>query len=250
MRWILLLILVPLVHAEISVLTADLGNNEYTYEYLGNESLLRLPVGVEDVNTIVNGEKKECDVTEFVGYTELNCEVTGTNSIITNFFTEYPLIDLGKQTLWSYNGANEVRVTLPRNANIDDLRLIVPSARIFEYDNRLVVHWQNPANEYQLSFSTPQYPLYILPWLGLLILIFFVNKKYFQPRYTNVLLEHEKKVVSCLRKSGKPLWTRDLLYKTKLSKVKMSRLLKSMEQRGLIEREAYGNSHKIKLKVK
>ena len=238
MRWLLLVLLIPLVHADVSVLTVDLASDSYTYEYVGNNTIM-LPAVIEDVSIMLNGYDADCNVSEQVGYTVVDCG-EGTNSIITSFTTQYPLIEVGDQTVWRYSGANEVRVILPGNAEIVDTRLIIPVARMYELNGRIIVHWMQTADEYQLSYKTTSFPW---QWALLLLpLLYFLR-----PRQSNHLLENEKKVVTALRIHGS-LWTKELLLKTKLSKVKMSRLLKSMEKRGIIERQAYGNSHKIKLK--
>ena len=238
MRWLLILLFIPFVHAEISVLTADLGSNEYVYEYIGNTSIMLPPI-IDNVNIVLNGEPALCDVSEQVGYTYVDCG-EGMNSVTVTFNTEYPLIDLGEQTLWQYNGANEVRVILPGNAEVTDTRFIIPTARLYEIDGRIVVHWMQPADEYQLAYASTR-----LAWQWLLLLLPLLY--FLRPRSVNHLLADEKKVVTALR-IHRTLWTKELLLKTRLSKVKMSRLLKSMEKRGIIEREKYGNSHKIKLK--
>ena len=66
---------------------------------------------------------------------------------------------------------------------------------------------------------------------------------------TRNLYEDEKKVVEILMGSGyEGMWQKQLEIKSGLSKVKLSRKLRSLEQKGLIEKIPYGNANKIRLK--
>jgi hypothetical protein len=63
------------------------------------------------------------------------------------------------------------------------------------------------------------------------------------------LLENEKKVVQELEKEHrKELWQKQIQLRTGLSKVKLSRVLKNLEARGLIKKINFGKTNKIILK--
>jgi len=63
------------------------------------------------------------------------------------------------------------------------------------------------------------------------------------------LLENEKKVVQELEKEPrKELWQKQIQLRTGLSKVKLSRILKNLEARGLIKKINFGKTNKISLK--
>ncbi|MDP3728544.1 MAG: hypothetical protein Q8R18_03770, partial [bacterium] len=57
----------------------------------------------------------------------------------------------------------------------------------------------------------------------------------------------EKKLITILKENDNKLWQKQLEIKSGLSKVKLSRLLYSMEKRGLVKKEAYGASNIIHL---
>lgn len=61
------------------------------------------------------------------------------------------------------------------------------------------------------------------------------------------LLENEKKVIQELEKD-KELWQKQIQLRTGLSKVKLSRILKNLEARGLIKKTNFGKTNKIMLK--
>jgi uncharacterized membrane protein len=63
------------------------------------------------------------------------------------------------------------------------------------------------------------------------------------------LLENEKKIISELEnESRKELWQKQIQLRTGLSKVKLSRVLKNLESRGLIKKINFGKTNKIILK--
>jgi uncharacterized membrane protein len=67
---------------------------------------------------------------------------------------------------------------------------------------------------------------------------------------TKNLFEEEKAIVEVLHaeKTGE-LWQKQLEIKTGLNKVKLSRKLRSLEQKGVVERIPYGNTNKVRLKT-
>lgn len=62
-------------------------------------------------------------------------------------------------------------------------------------------------------------------------------------------VEEEQKVVELLKKAeNQELWQKQLLQETGLSKVKLSRLLRNLEERGVVTKQIFGNTNKIALK--
>jgi uncharacterized membrane protein len=86
----------------------------------------------------------------------------------------------------------------------------------------------------------------------LVILIFFFYKKYFSHinrKIEKYLLDSEKKVIEELENAEhKELWQKQLQIKTGFSKAKLSRVVRNLEARNLIEKIPLGNTNKIKLK--
>jgi uncharacterized membrane protein len=64
---------------------------------------------------------------------------------------------------------------------------------------------------------------------------------------TTNLLEEEKQLVELLERKGE-LWQSELVRQSGLSKVRVSRKLRSLEAKGVVERIPYGNSNKVRLK--
>jgi uncharacterized membrane protein len=65
---------------------------------------------------------------------------------------------------------------------------------------------------------------------------------------TRNLFEEEKKIVEYLvsRKNGES-WTKEVARDLNIPKVRLSRKLRNLEQKGLIKRTPYGNENRIKL---
>ena len=67
--------------------------------------------------------------------------------------------------------------------------------------------------------------------------------------FTKNLFEEEKKIIEILLEAkDSELWQKELAHKSGLSKVKLSRKIRSLEQKGLIEKIPYGNTNKIRVK--
>ncbi len=66
---------------------------------------------------------------------------------------------------------------------------------------------------------------------------------------TRNLIDDEKKVVEALIQSPEEgMWQKQLEIRTGLSKVRLSRKVRNLEQKGLIEKIPYGNANRIRLK--
>lgn len=68
---------------------------------------------------------------------------------------------------------------------------------------------------------------------------------------TRNLFEEERAIIEfLLQESSHELWQKQLVFKTGLAKVKLSRKLRNLEAKGLIEKIPVGNTNKIRLKKK
>jgi len=75
------------------------------------------------------------------------------------------------------------------------------------------------------------------------------QKKKAKPSYLEYLMESEKKVIEELKKSEKgEMWQKQLQLSTGFSKAKLSRVVRNLESRNLVEKIPFGNTNKIKLK--
>jgi uncharacterized membrane protein len=134
----------------------------------------------------------------------------------------------------------------------------------FRTSKALLVIYETPKN-YSWLFA-------LLAGLAFGALAFIVSAKYFSLRkikieknfqdklvlssgddglgLTRNLLEDEKLIVEVLLKEkSRELWQRTLQLRTGLSKVRLSRKLRSLEAKGLVDKISYGNAKKIRLKA-
>ena len=62
-------------------------------------------------------------------------------------------------------------------------------------------------------------------------------------------IEHEQKVVQLLTQApNQELWQKQLLASTQFSKAKLSRIIRNLEERGVVTKTIYGNTNKISIK--
>lgn len=66
--------------------------------------------------------------------------------------------------------------------------------------------------------------------------------------YEKYLLESEKAVIQALKEEGGELWQKQIQLKTNFSKAKLSRVIRNLESRSLIEKIPLGNTNKVRLK--
>ncbi|MCK4634435.1 MAG: MarR family transcriptional regulator [Candidatus Aenigmarchaeota archaeon] len=90
--------------------------------------------------------------------------------------------------------------------------------------------------------------------IGLLILVIImlvgIRSKGKQYLDTSILKENEKKVIGIIKEKGGMCKQRAIVRETDFSKAKVSRLVKDLEERGLIKTEKEGRSKKIYIKKK
>ena len=65
---------------------------------------------------------------------------------------------------------------------------------------------------------------------------------------TKNLFEDEKRIVEyLLKKKGKESWTKEIVRDLGISKVKLSRKLRSLEKKEIIKKIPYGNENKVRV---
>lgn len=94
-------------------------------------------------------------------------------------------------------------------------------------------------------------------WTYLIIVILlaaaiFLSYRYLNPKRKDIskyLLDDEKRVIKLLKEAeGKSLWQKNIQKTLGFSKAKLSRMIRNLESRGLIEKIPIGNTNKIRLK--
>lgn len=98
--------------------------------------------------------------------------------------------------------------------------------------------------------NTPNYVwIYIIIAIALIICIFIARYFFKRKDIGKYLLDDEKKVIKLLKEAdGKSLWQKNIQSTINFSKAKVSRMIRNLESRGLIEKIPIGNTNKIRLK--
>jgi len=180
-------------------------------------------------------------------------------------------------------GSKDITVVLPESASLkysisSTKSALVPSTEDLRSDGkRIIIHWSDndldDANSLLVIYSERGQG--VNSWLILTILIilsvtvffmyaFFKKRGYKESRteegktaddagskasLTRNLFEEEKAIVESLYKAkDHELWQKQLLLDVGISKVRLSRKLRSLESKGIIEKVPFGNTNKIRLK--
>ena len=169
----------------------------------------------------------------------------------------------------------DVSLIIPEGAILGDL--IIPDANeIITDGKRIILKWNDFSEEeivVDYNFIKERNDFWICVFIILLIafILFYLYKsrklkkqikKYKQKNktvrkktrerrkkdYTRNLFGEEKKIIEyLLNKKGNESWTKELARELEISKVRLSRRLRSLEQKQLIEKIPYGNENRIKL---
>ena len=173
------------------------------------------------------------------------------------------------------NKMQNVRLVLPESAVILEDGLVFPEPDLISSDGRSIILTWNDYNEKQIivDYEFLKDKKFIQYSIILIIIIIFalyliLQRKIFKRKIkklkgknkkTNTkseaieehLIESEKAIISELKKSEKnQLWQKHLQTKTGFSKAKLSRVVRNLESRNLIQKIPMGNTNKIKLKIK
>lgn len=118
-----------------------------------------------------------------------------------------------------------------------------------------IVSWIIDGNQNQdflISVSKPVssgFNYLILLFLIILVVLVLIYLFLFRRRKNDFLLDAEKKVIDLLKRADRhEMWQRKIQEETGFSKAKLSRLVRNLESRGLIEKIPMGNTNKVKLK--
>lgn len=169
------------------------------------------------------------------------------------------------------NKMQNVRLVLPESVVLSEEGLVFPEPDLISSDGRSIILEWSDYNEKQIiidyEFLKDKKFVYYLVF-GFLILIFltyllFERKKHkkslkkvqiknkreiSKESFTKNLFEDEKKIVEyLLGKKNNEAWTKEIMRDLGISKVKLSRKLRSLEQKEIIKKIPYGNENKIRV---
>jgi uncharacterized membrane protein len=103
---------------------------------------------------------------------------------------------------------------------------------------------------YEPVFNPPSLIIYFIAGLVFLaVVIFFIIRKIRKPQdvILSVLDDFEKSVVTIITQSGGEINQRKIVQQTNLSKAKISRVVKALEERGIVTIERMGRTNKVRL---
>ncbi len=171
---------------------------------------------------------------------------------------------------------SDIQVYLPQNYILSDNLVFPKNYNISTNGKNIILEWKN-FNESEIIIfykgtSTSNLIYYIMFGIVLiviLILFYFQQKKFGEKitlikekrdevkrklknlkevNITKNLFGDEKKIVEYLvSKKDKSSWTKEIVKDLGISKVKLSRKLRSLSEKGLIKKESYGNENRISL---
>ena len=172
----------------------------------------------------------------------------------------------------------KIKLVLPESAVLSENGLLFPEPDLISSDGRsIILNWEN-YNEKQIivDYEFVKKKNFIFYILILIIVLTFISYLIFQRKIfkkkiqklkgrakrnkkTNLkseiieehLVESEKAIINELKKAEKnQLWQKQLQTQTGFSKAKLSRTIRNLESRNLIQKIPMGNTNKIKLKIK
>jgi uncharacterized membrane protein len=163
----------------------------------------------------------------------------------------------------------DIQIILPESAVlVDDKISVIPySSEITTDGRRIILRW-NDFHDSQilviyefLNVFNIEY-LFLSLIILLILAIYFISKKfkenviskriYKRKKKTNDitknLVREEKQIIEfLLSKRKKEAWTKELINSLNINKVKLSRKIRQLEEKGLIEKIPYGNENKIRI---
>lgn len=249
------------VHESITIIVNTTGQSDIEF--------LLLP-DIENLKVALNDEAIVCSTKAEVGLTKISCDfgkqMVGKYFLSLEFDSAYPIIKLDNRLMFktSYRPPFETKkfiliLKLPVGYGISDPTLYVtPSAdRIYSDGQRHILLWQRADLKEVFDTSVIAEPVIKPADYTMLIFIVIVisiaivylwhrqRKKVFHKLVYPHLIESEKAVVDALEANLGVLKQKEIQKITSFSKAKLSRVLKNLEQRGIIEKKPLGNTYKV-----
>ncbi|HLD37882.1 MAG TPA: hypothetical protein VJA20_00390 [Candidatus Nanoarchaeia archaeon] len=240
--------------------------------FLDSTSDLELRLPKDFSNLEINSEYK---LEEFSKYYLI--KINSTNNLYIKYITQ-SMIDKSKDR-YSFvsrdylNKTQNIRLVLPESAILLEDGLVFPEPDLISSDGRSVILIWEDYNEKQIviDYEFLEEKTFIWYLIILIIILSFVlylvfQRKIFKKKIEKIkgknkktntkseaieehLIESEKAVISELKKAEKnQLWQKQLQTKIGFSKAKLSRTIRNLESRNLIQKIPLGNTNKIKLK--
>ncbi|MDA3837089.1 MAG: ArsR family transcriptional regulator [Nanoarchaeota archaeon] len=147
------------------------------------------------------------------------------------------------------------KVLLPEGAVLMDKYITFPKDYNIETNGKnIILSWEElTEKEILVAYKIPtqvNWILYIVTFIFLCASAYFYYSKIqsIKKSKTKNLYGEEKDIMKFLIEK-KECWTKEIVKELGISKVKLSRRLRDLEEKGLITREPHGNENRIKLKI-
>ncbi|MBW2970311.1 winged helix-turn-helix transcriptional regulator [Candidatus Woesearchaeota archaeon] len=249
-------------------------------EDIGNLTLI-LTQQAHDIEVKIDGNKTNCLVQ--AEYIRCGAVKNGTHAVNITYETYYPIAESGDNTIIRYTDrlpypAEKQEITLklpigyiiPREKGKDESFYISPKPKeTYSDGQRIILYWEQKGQEIPISVISRQvvgggFPAgWVLLILGIITAsagtTYYILRKRIKPQKTKpakkkpaivpTLIDNEQKVVNFLKENGE-VWQKQIQQATGFSKAKVSRIIRNLEERGVITKTIYGNTNKITLKQK
>lgn len=251
--------------------TAEIFVNNFDSE----ESItLFLPPSISNLKVSLNDDFVECTETEIVGATEVICPTPRVDYFLDlEYETPYPLITVGDRKLFSQDfnfasviGEFSLEIKLPERALLpaELSQFVTPEPDKIASDGRRIILSYDAEGvdsfEVSIFYDPVEGSKLFAVWifLGLvgasLAVLLLRNKsgkkkKIKHPKKNGLhLLPDEKDVLKLIENSSGPIRQKDIETQVDFSKAKLSRVLRGLEERGVIRRIPKGNTNLVELR--
>ncbi len=288
--WVVVLLLLPAVYATNNITTSETtiaieGSTALveTSMLLNSDSIANLTLiltpNFEDFEITIDGKETTCLLqAEFARCGNLS---EGLHEVNISYETDYPIAKVGENTLFRYVDklpylAEKQQITLklpvgyiiPREKDKDESFYISPKPKdVYSDGQRIILNWEQPGQELSISAVARQVIGPPLGWMAATALSFIlaaaisiwfvlgkpktIKQKPVKKKLPIIpsLIDKEQQVVNFLKETGE-VWQKQIQQATGFSKAKVSRIVRNLEERGVVTKTIYGNTNKIALKQK
>ncbi len=141
---------------------------------------------------------------------------------------------------------------LPKGATIDDEFFLFPKNYTIRTNGQnIIVQWERMNDDTLVSYKiVNDSDIYLFATIAILlslsILLFFFQLSKRKKRFSQNLFGDERRVINfLLKQKGRSAWTKEIVHGLDISRVKLSRKLRSLEEKGIVRRTPHGNENRV-----
>ena len=243
-----------------------------TFEEVEKEFSVVFPISIRNLKAESTAGDIDCQlVSEKIS--QINCKFNLTEdkkTIKLEFLTDDFVSRIGDTfyfnadlSIWKDISEAFIAIRLPEGFVLSKNITINPANALITSDEkgrRIVIVWRfnNVESNYPLTFQLAYestFKEFVFPWqvipiivIATFIISFIIYRRLRKPEelILSVLDEYERKVMEIV-KNAKEIRQKKIVQQTNLSKAKVSRVIKSLQERGLVEVEKRGRTNLIRL---